>query len=98
MGKVTHDTIKIILEKPKQTTVKINDKGKYPVVKVLKGTIGAKGADGTDGGIYIPSFSNNTMFWTKEINMNNAPDSVNLSFSIDKISNIEILNVINNGD
>lgn len=98
MGKVTHDTIRITLEKPKQTIIKINDKGKYPVVKILKGAVGA---DGIDGGIYIPSFYNNTMFWTKEINIDNAPDSVNFStfsFSVNKISNTEILNIVNNGD
>lgn len=90
MGRITHDTIKVAIERPKHT--KINIRHDHTKVNVLKGAVGTPGKEGD---VYVPREDNGSLIWERS-EYNNSPVTVNLGALTHSISNFEILSIVNN--
>ena len=89
MGRITHDTIKVAIERPKHT--KINIRHDHTKVNILKGSVGTQGKDGD---VYVPREDGGYLIWEKS-EYNNSPVSINFGALTHSITNSEILTIVN---
>ena len=89
MERITHDTIKITIEKPRHTKVTVRNK--QTTINVLKGTLGTPGREGD---VYVPRTENGYLIWEKT-EYDDSPERINLGSIAQSISNSEILSILN---
>lgn len=105
MERILYDTIKIAIEKTKNNIVTIKKdyseriqqivKLPYTKINIITGLAGPKG---DDGAVFVPVVEDGRLSWELQESVSESPSSINMLANIDSISNIEIYNMINNGD
>ena len=105
MERILYDTIKIAVEKTKNNVITIKKdyseytqrivKLPYTKINIITGLAGPKG---DDGAVFVPVVEDGRLSWELQEGTPENPSSINMLANIDSISNIEIYNIINNGD
>ena len=102
MERILYDTIKIAVEKPKNSVVIIKKNNSehlqrivklpYTKVNVITGLAGPKG---DTGALFMPIIKDGVLSWNLQNTVSSNPSPINLFANVDSITNAEIYSLVN---